>query len=472
MHYQIQLTTPKHLTTAHLAQTMSLLKLTWDEVRQKIENELSTNPALELMEEIHCPNCHSKISNKGFCPICSRPGEIGNDQPIVYISSRMDFQSEGSYQKDTDFSSEDWLTSPEDLPAYVLRQIAPELDPQDRHLAAHLLTCLNEDGLLDTPLVEIAQYNHVPLSRIDKVLSFIQHSDPLGVGSPTPQKALLVQLEVLEESQPVPGQTALIIKEGMEMLSRKAYNELSRKFNISLTQVKEIAAFISDNLNPFPARANWGEYNSKASTQVYIHPDILVSCLNDRPDTPLIVEILSPYAGGLRINPLFKDAISEAPSEKIEQWQSAIDTASLFVKCLQQRDQALVRMMQSLVIHQRDFFLNGDAELIPTTRAEIADELGVHESTISRAVSDKTIQLPNRHIIPLSKLFDRSLHIRTALRQIIDEENMPLSDTEITLLLKEKGYSVARRTVAKYRAMEGILPARFRECVSSVQHAG
>jgi RNA polymerase sigma-54 factor len=120
-------------------------------------------------------------------------------------------------------------------------------------------------------------------------------------------------------------------------------------------------------------------------------------------------------------------------------------------------------MMEQLVIMQRNYLLYGDAHLLPATRAQIAVTLDVHESTVSRAVSGKAVQLPNNRIIPLSKLFDRSLHIRTALRDIISQENKPLSDTQIAEKLIDMGYPVARRTVAKYRAMEGILPARFRQ---------
>ena len=159
---------------------------------------------------------------------------------------------------------------------------------------------------------------------------------------------------------------------------------------------------------------------------------------------------------------LFKRSLAQAPKEKAEEWQAALDQASLLVKCLQQRNHTLVRLMQRLVVLQRDFILNGDAHLNPVTRARLATELEVHESTVSRAVSGKSLQLPNGRIIPLSKLFDRSLHIRTALRQIIAQERKPLSDTEISELLDKQGYQVARRTVAKYRTMEGILPARFR----------
>ena len=111
---------------------------------------------------------------------------------------------------------------------------------------------------------------------------------------------------------------------------------------------------------------------------------------------------------------------------------------------------------------QKEFIINGDKYLIPITRASFSQELGVHESTISRAVANKTVQLPNRRIIPMSDFFDRSLNVRSVLKDIIANEPHPLSDTELANLLFKDGYNVARRTVAKYRAMEGILPAHLR----------
>ena len=105
----------------------------------------------------------------------------------------------------------------------------------------------------------------------------------------------------------------------------------------------------------------------------------------------------------------------------------------------------------------------GEKYLKPITRASLAIELGVHESTISRAVSDKSVELPNRKIVPMASFFDRSLSARTILREIVSNESKPLSDTQIQTRLKERGIQVARRTVAKYRAMEGILPAHLRQ---------
>jgi RNA polymerase sigma-54 factor len=451
------------LTTAHLAQTMTLLGLSTQELRQKIESELASNPALELIHDRRCPNCHRRLPATGPCPICSKPQLNAPDQPVVFISARSDFRQYSGRASLEELPDEEWTAAEEDLPTYLLRQIAPELDQADRPLAAHLLTCLNDDGLLSVPLVEIARYQHVPLSRVESVLSLIQHADPIGVGSPTPQEALLVQLSLLAETRAIPALTERAIREGMDLLSRHAYLELGKLLGVSTSKAQMIARFISENLNPFPGRTHWGGVGqTQTNHQVYGSPDIVISHQNNNRTAPLIVEILSPISGTLRINSLFKRSLAQAPEDKLEEWQAALDQASLLVKCLQQRNHTLVRLMQRLVVLQREFILKGDAYLKPVTRAHLSIELEVHESTVSRAVSGKSLQLPNGRIVPLSKLFDRSLHIRTALRQIVAQERKPLSDTEISELLHKQGYQVARRTVAKYRTMEGILPARFR----------
>lgn len=120
------------------------------------------------------------------------------------------------------------------------------------------------------------------------------------------------------------------------------------------------------------------------------------------------------------------------------------------------------RLMETLVSTQREFILEGDRFLRPMTRAKIAEAIGVHESTISRAVAHKSIELPDGRIVPLSRFFDRSLSVRDRIKEIIQNETKPLTDDDISRMLKKEGIRVARRTVAKYRSIEGILSARLR----------
>ena len=230
---------------------MTLLSLTAVELRQQdSDSELAANPALELVEERRCPTCGKALPPRGACPICSRPSVLAPDEPIVFISPREDFATGGGLSQE-DIPEDNFSTETEDLPTYVLRQIAPELDAGDRGLAAFLLTHLDEDGLLTTTLLEVARYHHFPLSRVENVIHLIQHADPIGVGSANPQEALLVQLEVLGETRPVPPFSEQVVREGMDLLSRHQYSELAHLLKISLRTAQEAARFITENLNPF-----------------------------------------------------------------------------------------------------------------------------------------------------------------------------------------------------------------------------
>ena len=225
---QRQSPTLRPLTTAHLAQTMTLLELTSDELRQKIEASLASNPALELLDTPRCPQCHRILHSAEPCPVCTKPQDPFSDEPIIFVSPQWDFISrENSYSEEGPLS-EEWSSLPEDLATFVLRQIAPELTEPERPLAAHILTSLDEDGLLRIPLLEIARYHHVTLESIQEVQRLIQRAEPWGVGSSSPQQALLAQLEILSEMRPVPELAARAINEGLGLLSRHTYHELGR----------------------------------------------------------------------------------------------------------------------------------------------------------------------------------------------------------------------------------------------------
>jgi RNA polymerase sigma-54 factor len=461
---QVQRQSQRPLTTAHLAQTMTLLVLTADELRQQIDSELAGNPALELIEERRCPTCHRLLNEPGKCPVCSVPNNPLADEPVVFLSPRDEFIPRKDYL-DTEIEDEPFAPASEELPTYVLRQIAPDLQPEERGLAAFLLTHLDDDGLLTTSLMEVSRYTHIPLTVVEKVQHVIQMADPIGVGSCNTKEALLIQLEALRENGEVPELAEELIREGLNNLSHHQYAELAHKFNVPIKKIQLAAKFIGENLNPFPARSHWGDTRQPGAqtTQVYHQPDIMISYLNDDPEKPLVVEIIMPLSGTLQVNPLFKQAIKQADPDVKPDLQRDLEKASLFVKCLQQRNNTMERLLTRVVSIQRDYIIRGEKYLKPVTRAQLSRELEVHESTISRAVANKAVQLPNRRIVPLSAFFDRSLNVRSVLKEIIEKEPKPYSDSDLVELLGEKGFEVARRTVAKYRSIEGILPAHLRK---------
>ncbi len=465
--YQIQAHELRTLTTAHLAQTMSLLALNIEELGEKINGLLAENPALELDEARRCPQCLRPLQGDGPCPVCSQPGP-DSTEPVVFLSHRWErpaYAPAGGLPAEEAPALDEYASQERDLAAYILQQLAPSLRPEERPLAAHILTSLDEDGLLTVPPLEIARYHHVPLARVESLLSRIQRCDPPGAGASTPKEALLIQLESLSESRAVPPLARRAIEEHLEHLGRYQIHELAAALGVSEEETASLVEFIRENLNPYPARGHWGDWHqgAPAPPAVYRRPDALIRLASpeDR-ESPLVVEILSPLRGQLRLNPLFRRALFDADKSRRPAWQKDLERARLLIKCLGQRNQALAQLLRYLAREQRQFILHGDLHLKPVTRAQVAAFLGVHESTISRAVAGKTVQLPNRRIIPLERFFDRSLPVRAALRHIVAQEGKPLSDSQLAARLNTLGYAVARRTVAKYRQMEGILPARLR----------
>jgi RNA polymerase sigma-54 factor len=462
--FHIPFHSTRPITTAHLAQTMTLLSLTASELQQQIDAELAANPALEILDEKRCPTCRRLLPQRGICPVCSKPNQTMPDEPIVFISTR-EVEYYGGLPAGEDNGDEFGSAASDDLPTYVLRQIAPDLQAEDRKLAAYLLTHLNEDGLLTVALLEVAMYFHVPVSRLETLKRIIQRADPIGVGSFTPREALLVQLDVLAETTLVPELAKILVDEHLDALSRRQYSDLARGLHVPVEKIRSTAQFISENLNPYPGRSSWGDVRNVAGphTDVYYRPDIIIGRLDNSCDSPLVIEILFPLGGTLRVNPLYREAVQQAVDDQKGAMREDLERASLFVKCLQQRNHTMQRLLQRMAVLQRDFIIKGSKHLKSITRASLAKELDVHESTISRAVANKAVQLPNGRIIPLADFFDRSLSARVALKELISFEKKPLSDSELVALMAQRGFEVARRTVAKYRAMEGILPAHLRQ---------
>jgi RNA polymerase sigma-54 factor len=465
--YQRQYLRTEPQTTAHLAQTMSLLKMNNGELIEEVEKILNENPALERVEEIRCPQCNRKLSQRQICPKCSQPNTADIEDAIVFLSPRNDFQYQKDSIPDDEYQMEDFTPDSVELPEYVLRQIMFDLADSEREIAAHIIMQVDEDGFVQERNVSIAQYFHVPISKVEKIRNTIMHADPIGVCATSPEEAMLIQLDILRETVEIPPYYNQLVEEHIASISKKDYKKIAKELGLPEIDIKKAARFISENLNPYPGRASWGNSKADQATQrnVYTNPDIIVKYLNNDPNQALMVEIIIPYGGNLRVSSIYKKALKESGEEKKEDLKPDFDKANLFIKCLQQRNNTMRRMLEKITKYQVEFIRNGDKFIHPITRADLAEELEVHESTISRAVANKSLQLPDGKIVPLSKFFDRSLGIRTELKEIVAKENRkkPLSDSKIAEILKQKGFDLARRTIAKYRTMEGIDPAYMRK---------
>ncbi|MBL8058668.1 MAG: hypothetical protein JNK29_18335 [Anaerolineales bacterium] len=460
LHHQID-PELRHQATAHLAQTMALLQMPTAELEASLQQELNANPALELVEELRCPGCGRRLARLP-CPTCAAPR--ADEAPVVFLSPRQP-GSGGLGDRDPDERPDEFeVRMRERLDEHILRQIAPALAVADRPIAAYLLARLDEDGLLPEAPAEAAAFLHVPLSAVQRVLGLIQRADPPGVGAGSPAESLLIQLDTLAESTPerLVALSRRLIIEHFEALARREYARIARSLQVPLARVTQAARFVQRNLTPYPARAFWGDGRLPETNEaVYREPDIIIT--QPRRGAGLMVEVLTPLAGWLRVNPAFKSALAECDTgEERERWQQAVERATLMTKCLQQRNATLQRLMGIIAVEQRGFIVGHDGDLRALTRARLAHTLGVHESTISRAVAGKAVALPNGRIVPMAKFFDRSLSVRDRVRVIVEGEPRPLTDDEIAARLAEDGVHIARRTVAKYRTMLGILPAHLR----------
>lgn len=448
--------------TAHLATTMSLLQLPAAELEAQLRMELDKNPALELVDELRCPQCGKRL-RRGPCPSCSAARDTTG--PVVCLAQRpTHFQYADDDQRE--FARE--VRAPERLDEYVLRQIGPALAPEERALAAYILARLDEHGLLPESAAEVAAFKRVPLSQVERVLGLIQRADPPGVGARTPQESLLIQLECLAETAEAATAPTLILahrvlQDHFEAVGKHDLPHIARQLRVTLNAVKMAVVFIQRNLTPYPTLAFWGEGKLPTDSGAqFRQPDVTISHLNRDPQGPLLVEVFAPLNGWLRVNPEFKAALNECEAEDQATWTQAVMEAALVAKCVQQRNHTMRRLMEIIATEQHAFILGGDGDLRPLTRARVALTLEVHESTISRAVAGKTAALPDGRVVPLSKFFDRSLSMRDRVRLLVEAESKPLTDDQIADALAGQGLQVARRTVAKYRKMLGILPANLR----------
>ncbi len=458
----------RHQATAHLAKTMSYLQLSSAELEAALLKEVDLNPAWEVVDELRCPGCGRRLRRLP-CPTCAAPNSDG--APVVFLSPR----EAGNFRPNERESGDPpEMRMPDRLDEFVLRQIGPVLTREERPVAAYILAQLDENGLLDEAPAEIASFKRVPLRMVEHILDLIRHAEPLGVGAPSSQACLLIQVDSLTEAGQVPAhQGALVralIQDHFEAMGKTEYDRIARRlrtehnWHVSVADITAAVEFIHRNLTPYPARAFWGEGRAPINADgAALHaPDVSITVMAEASGGGLAVEVFAPLSGWLRVNPEFKAAVSECTGEERERWLQTVAEAALVTKCLQQRNHTMRRLMEVLALAQREFILGGDGDLRPTTRVQIAQTLGLHESTISRAVAGKSVALPGGRVIQLSKFFDRSLSVRDRVRSLILAESRPLTDDDIAEALAQQGVNVARRTVAKYRKMLGIMPANMR----------
>lgn len=442
--------------TTHIIVTTNLLTLTNAELEEQVEAELAENPALEMADSMRCQRCGALI-DRPPCIHCMRELLAGSvvNVDTGYRPSRV--------TTDDDYDPMARVAQPVRLADHVLSQLRPLLDADDLPIAGYLAESLDERGFLAIAVEVAADELGVAPERVEAVLAKLQCVDPVGVGSRSPQECLLRQVEMLPADadgaallRPVAHR---ILSEHWDAFLHARWDEIP----IPSQQRAAATAFIRGNLTPYPALASWESGsvsdNGPVPSTTYARPDMAVYVDGEG---NLAVEIFSLRSRWLRLSPSFRDMIRTADGDCQESWREMAERARLFIKCLGQRQQTLRRAVEALVCYQEKALREGDEYIRPLTRTQLAQQLDVHEATVSRAVMGKTVALPDGRIVALSHFFESGKSTKELIRQMICDEDQPLSDSTIATRLEAAGHPIARRTVAKYRNMLGILPVHLR----------
>lgn len=334
---------------------------------------------------------------------------------------------------------------------------------QDKEIALYIIGNINEDGFLEVSVEEIARQFGVSEKKVDQIRQKIKRFDPVGVGSLDFREALLTQYDYYYGEDHL---TRMIIEKYLPLLEKSDYHKLSLELGLSFEEIKKKIDVIKQ-LNPTPGR----KYSQERVS--YVVPDIIVT----KEDDDYKIELNNEGLPKLRINRYYQNLLKKQNrnSDSYNFLRERMKKAYWFLRSLDQRNQTIYKVAEYIVEKQKNFLEKGLDYLQPLTLNEIAQKIGVHESTVGRVVANKYIQTP-RGVYPLKYFFHRSLmsmkgeeisslKIKERIKKLIaqeDKEN-PLSDGEIAEILSRENYKVARRTVAKYRIQLGLEPSHIRK---------
>ncbi len=323
---------------------------------------------------------------------------------------------------------------------------------------------------------EVALQLNCELEQVERVLAELHRCDPPGIGARDLREALLLQAQALQRSELTPEQqdlldvAVMILERAWDELCRKNLNGIARRLHEDEETIARAVEFIRSETKPYPAEGFEFAQSTTNNPPAY-EPDIIVY----RSPAGLSVEVRGRYHENVRLSPAYREQyeqlrkahrnFSNADSEHIVHY---VSQAKLFIKALHQRYQTLKRVAEAIARREFNFIQTGDPRfLFPLTRAELAEETGLHRSTIGRTVRNKRMQLPNGTVVPLDIFFDASYRVALMIQQVIERYETPerlLSDAEIAEYLHQHwGIQIARRTVGKYRHQHRILSSRWRE---------
>lgn len=466
---QKQILTLKQTLSPQQIQMIKLLELPTVQLEQRIKQEIEENIALEEAERVDEENEPKEISVEEY---------LREDDTPAY-KMRMNNYSRDDKQRPV------YLTEGRSLQEYLVEQLGyRNLSERDMRLTVYLVGSIDEDGYLRRELESVADDIAFTLGlettaeELERLLSVIHELEPAGVGARNLQECLLLQLRQLQMNSRPRRLARKILTNHFEEFVKKHYERLIARLQVSEEEFRDAIAEIK-RLSPKPGNL-YAEGGT--NTTPYIIPDFLL----DYQDGHFQLTLNSYNVPEVKINRRYVEMIRdmvqpngrvrEEDREALQFVKNKIDSAKWFISAIKQRHDTLMRTMQTILDYQQEYFRTGDrSKLRPMILKDIADRTGLDVSTISRVVNSKYVQT-QFGIILLKSLFSEAMQtasgeevssyeIKTLLQRSIDEEDKrhPLTDETLMNLLNERGYCIARRTVAKYREMLGIPVARLRK---------
>ncbi len=459
--------------TPLLQQAIQLLQLSTLELQEVVQKELLENPLLEELPETPEATDGQPANEATPTPttepitpeVPPRESERGTDDlPFDLTAVMFDDHEERSLvaQEDRDdLPFENMVRSVSSLTDHLEEQLrfATE-DPVVRQIGSEIIGNLDEDGYLRAELSEIAGRCGVGVEAVEPVLAMIQAFDPPGVAARNIQECLLIQLK----SDPNPDPVSVeIVEQYFEDLSRRRYPDIARALRLALDRVMESVEEIMA-LEPKPGR-RFGGNDSR-----YIVPDVVVHKMGSE----YVVVLNEDGIPRLRVNSLYRSLLRNSGDEARQYVEQKLRSAVWLIKSVDQRQRTLRKVTQSIVKFQREFLDKGLAHLRPLSLRDVGEDIGMHESTISRVTTNKYVETP-QGLFELKFFFHSgiasgdgemvsSVSVKKMIQDLLANEDpsKPLSDQEVAQILKGRGLVIARRTVAKYREELGILPSHQR----------
>lgn len=466
-------------------QLMKLIQLHTLEFEEELERELEENPALEIAKEESKEDDYSSLEDSYETEGTeSIETDFDVDQYLYDDEPSYKTSSSNYSSDDEEFDNESLLTEGQSLYDYLLEQIhLANINKEDLRIAEYLIGNLDTDGYLRREIKSIvddlafSQGIYTTKENVEDILeNYVQKLDPPGVGARGLQECLLLQIEKKVSSDKAVSLAANILRHQFDALTNKHYNKIIQKYDIEEEDLKDALDEIS-KLSPKVG----GNFDTQTIT---INQEIIPDFVIQVKDGQVIPMLNSKNAPTLRVSEEYKDILSTYSHDKnsAEHKQAALfikqklDAAKWYIDAINQRQNTLLQTITAIVKFQKDYFLTGDEKsLRPMILKDIADITGFDISTISRVVKSKYADTPNG-IIYLKDLFSDSLtnddgeevstkEIKMHLQEVISKENKrkPLTDDALVVILKEQGYNIARRTIAKYREQLNIPVARLRK---------